>query len=227
MWTPLLAVREEGWQHPETPLPPPAEERHLGRPIAGMAPRDWMILGKLYENKSVKLIAKELGLSAARIHQITATPAFKDALATVEGAIVERIARGEFGVMAIFKAESIGAARRIVGMGKAAEDERVRLHANVEIIKQSGFRPPAPAVTESPERLIDQMTAAEADHFSTTGEFPERFADQLARLASSVLAASERKRWEPQIDAVLLPHEDPMQAPVRTPPREVEDGSVE
>lgn len=225
-WSPLRDCKEEGWKPHDQPDPPPEEERRLGAPLDGMTPRDWMILGKLYEGKKEKQIGREMGLSQSKISQVVNSPAFKAALKVVEERIVERIARGEFGIMAIFKAEMIPAARRIIGISKVSEDDRVRLAANESIVKKGGYREPAPAVTESPERLLDQMTAEELDHFSKTSEFPDRFKDQLARLASTVLEINEKRRWTPHVDAVLLPQEDVTEAPKRSTGTTEEDGGA-
>lgn len=201
-WTPLADTREEGWRHPQADPIPDETTRTLGPPLPGLSPGDWMIVGKVFERKSAKQIAEECKMTAVNVRRIMGTPQFKRAIEMVEASIVERIARGEFGVLAIAKANAVGAMRRLVGIAKGSEDDRVKLNANLELLKLSGVQAPKPAVTESPERLIDQMTADEAEMFAREGIFPDRFKDQLARLASSALEKSENARWEPHVEVM-------------------------
>lgn len=223
-WTPLADTREEGWTDPLADPILSEETRTLGPPVEGLSPGDWMIVGKVFERKSARQIAGECKLSIGRVRQIIDAPKFKRAVEMVEASIVERIARGEFGVLAIAKANAVGAMRRLVGIAKGSEDDRVKLNANLELLKLSGVQAPKPTVTESPERLIDQMTADEAQKFAETGEFPARFADQLARLATSVIEKSENARWDPHVE-VLPPMEGEnsklAEEPVREPPKQV------
>lgn len=225
MWTPLAHVKEEGWVHPDAEPIPPKEERELGPRPNGMKPTDFMILGKLFENKNYSEIGREMGLAPLTVKKRIHRPAFQSQIQIVEAAIVERIARGEFGALAIAKANAVGAMRRIVGQARRADDERVKFQANVKLLEYAGIQPAKPPVTESVDRLIDMMTADEAETFARTGEFPERFRDQLARLATSVLEAHERKRWTPKLES-LLPGEDPSSEPHREPPTEIEEGEL-
>lgn len=140
----------------------------------------------------------------------------------IETAHMERIARGEFGAIAIAKAELVGNMRRLQGMARGAEDERVRHKALVDMIKFAGFAPPTPLVTENPERVIDAMSAAEAEHFAETGEFPAHLADQLARVGTAQLKKREAERWVPKIEE-LGEEEDPRVPPERAVAREVEE----
>lgn len=224
MWSPLAETREEGWRDSLSPPIPGEEERTVGLPLPDLAPGDWMILGKCFERKTAKQIAAECSMSVAAVRQVLMKPAFKAAVQMVEASIAERIARGEFGVLAIAKANAVGAFRRLVGMAKGSEDERIKFQANVKILEMAGIKPATPIVTESPERLIDAMTAEEAEKFAASGEFPDRFRDQLARLATSVLEKSERARWEPQVDAQPLTGTEIEEEPRREKPREIEEG---
>lgn len=118
----------------------------------------------------------------------------------VERSVLEKVQRGEFGVLAAAKAAAPGAFRRLQVLAKTSDDEKVRLTANLKLIELAGIKPPAPQVTESPERLIDAMDANEAREFAQTGVFPPRFADALARLPIAVLQEHERRRWQPVVD---------------------------
>lgn len=219
----MSECKEEGWVDPLCPAVPSAEERLLGPPVEGLKPHEWLIIGRVFERRAAKQIAEELEMSVGAVRAIMGKPAFKAAIQMVEASMAERIARGEFGVLAIAKANAVGAFRRLVGMAKASEDERIKFQANVKILEMAGIKPAAPMVTESPERLIDAMTAEEAQKFAETGEFPDRFSDQLARLATSVLHKNEAKRWEPQVEEIALEGTHDDAEPARKPPLEVEE----
>lgn len=169
--------------------------------LPGLQPRDYTILGKLFEGRKPAQIAKELGLSPTTVSSVINSPPFKRAIELQKQAMFQQIARGEFGALAIAKQEQTGAMRRIAKMSKRAEDERVRFNANVELLKY-GTPVPKQQVTENVERLIDQMTGEEADRFAKEGIFPERFRDQMARLATNVIKSSEAKRYEAKVEVI-------------------------
>lgn len=219
-WTPLANTREEGWRDPLCDPIPTEEERTLGPPVQGLAPHEWMVLGRLFERRTQKEIAEEMRMSLPTLRKTLEKPEFKRAVEMVEASIMERVSRGEFGVLAIYKANAVGAARRIVGMSKASEDERIKFMANKEVIQGAGIKPPAPAVVDTPERIIDAMNADEAEKFAATGEFPERFRDQMARLATSVLEKNEAKRWDPKIEVLPLEGTDETEEAAREKARE-------
>lgn len=172
--------------------------------VLGMVPLpwEWSALAKVLEGKPIEKVAVELDKPIADVDDLLSSETFQFTVAVIERAIAARIARGEFGITATFKLEAPGAVERIVHLSKKAKDERIRLQANTEIVKQSGFQPPQPIVTESVERLIDAMTAEEAAKFAESGEFPERFRDQMARLATSVLREQERKLSMPAVEQI-------------------------
>lgn len=169
--------------------------------LTGLSLRDCTVLGKLVEGRKPAQIAKELGLAPGTISSIINSPPFKRAVEAQKKAMFEQIARGEFGALAVAKQEQEGAMRRIVKLAKRADDERVRFNANVELLKY-GTPVPKQQVTESVDRLIDQMTAEEADLFARERVWPDRFKDQLARLATNVIKSSEAKRYEAKVDVI-------------------------
>lgn len=168
--------------------------------LPGLQPRDYTILGKLFEGKKPAQIAREMGMTS--VSHILNSPSFKSALQRMEAAYASRIARGEFGALAIAKQEQERAMMRLVKLSRRAEDERVRLNATLELLKLGGIQPPKQQVTENVERLIDQMTGEEADRFAKEGIFPERFRDQMARLATNVIKSSEAKRYEAKVEVI-------------------------
>jgi hypothetical protein len=198
MWTPLTDTTEEG--EPAHLVP---ATRPVVQDTAPLRPRDRALLAYLYEGLSLKKAADAMGMAYITAKKIVAKEGFKKAVGAVDQAIVERISRGEFGAMAIAKAAAVGAMERLKRLSETSRNERVYLQANLEIIRLSGLQPPKPQVLESPERLIDLMTADEAEAFASTGEWPERFRDQLARLATSVLDAQRLKGTEVVVGDVI------------------------
>lgn len=130
---------------------------------------------------------------------VEGTPEFDSLVERVESAVLDRINRGEFGVLAKFKEAAPEAVDVMIATMRNKKDPKLAHAAAKDVIAASGFHAPKPPTTEeSPERLIDLMTAEEARHFADTGEFPDRFKDQLARLAVNVLRARE-PGWTPQV----------------------------
>ena len=193
MYTPLATVAEAGEPTPASTLP--------ALPGIDLSPVECMILCKLFEGKKLKQIAREVGRTSQTVDSYMKKPALRQAIQHMREGLLSQVARGEFGVMAAFKQAAVGAATRIIGLSKDMQvDARVRLQANTAILDRAGILPPKPQVIESPERLIDAMTGEEAELFARDGVFPERFKDQLARLATSVLEKNEQKRWAPRIE---------------------------
>ena len=194
----------------------------------GLAPRDRLILEFHLLSMKPSWIATKLSASLGvvitpqSVSQRLARPEFKAAVRRIETAHMEKIARGEFGAMALVKAELTGSLRRIIGMAKASEDDRVKLNANLKLVELAGFQPPTPIAHENPERIIDMMGAEELKHFYETGEFPGRLADQLSRLTSNVLAKAEKARWTPRVEQIGE-GEDPRIPPARDSPVEIEE----
>lgn len=208
MFSPLLSTVEEGAVTLDIPAVAPHVGDAIGEKPGEMAPGDYVILGKVFERKNTRQIAEELGISKATVRKVTHSEVFRTYVSLVEERMLERISAGEFGALAIAKAETVGAMKRVVGMSKSSDDERVKLNANLEILKLGGIQPPKPAVIESPERLIDLMTAEELDAFAREGTFPERLGDQLARVASSVLKKAEAQRFQVEVVDGLLEDAD-------------------
>jgi hypothetical protein len=135
-----------------------------------------------------------------------ATKVSDEVLKRAEEQVLQRVARGEFGVIAAAKAAAPGAFRRLQIIAKTSEDEKVRLTANLKLIELAGIRPPAPVEQETPERIMDMMTADELREFAKSRTWPERLADRLARLPVAVLQAHEREAAKPKVDAVVVDH---------------------
>lgn len=145
------------------------------------------------------------------------TPEFDSMVDRIEAAVLDRISRGEFGVLAKFKEAAPEAVDKMLETMRNRKDPKLAYQAAKDVIAASGFHAPKPPTTEeSPERLIDLMTAEEARHFADTGEFPDRFKDQLARLAVNVIRARE-PGWTPQVIEV---------SPTIEPSVQIEEGKL-
>ncbi len=185
MWTPLQDTPEEGVE--ESPSLMVTVTTAVSPTVrANLKPREWMLLGHLYEGNTLRGAATILSIPYDAAKTIAKKPQFKKAIQQIDQAIAERISRGEFGAMAIAKAGAPRAMQVIHDL-LDSRHEKTRLQAANDLLKWSGMQPPKPQVTESVERLIDLMTADELEVFASTGEWPERFKDQLARLATTQL----------------------------------------
>lgn len=150
---------------------------------------DFALLAKWSEQKPWRVMAAECGVSVPTVRARAARPAFQATLARLQRNWFDQLARGEFGALAIAKANAVGAVRRTLALARGAQNERVKLEANRDLIKLAGVTPPAATPTQRPEELLDLMTPDELEHFSLTNEFPKRLADKLARVAATVLQA--------------------------------------
>lgn len=211
MWTPLSDTSEEGIE--EQPQPEP---QALVPSTPTLRPRERVLLAHLYEGLSLKKAAATMGMSLANAKRIAQKPAFKKAVADVDRSIMERVARGEFGAMTIAKAEASAAMERVAQASRDPKlyrgNARVWLAANLEIIKLSGLQPAKPVVVESKERLIDLMTSEEAEEFATTGEWPDRFKDQIMRLSVDVIDKYKRAEAEVVVGEVIQQPPEQVQA---------------
>ena len=171
-----------------------------------LRPFEAAILAKLFEGKKAEQIAEEVNRSVGTVRTVQRKPAFLAAVARVKETWARDLHRGEFGVMAFWKAKAMDASRMLWRLAKDTEDDRVRKDILLEALKFAGIRQPAPQATENIDRLIDQFTAEESQAFATRGEWPKRFEDQLARLSVNVLREYEQRGNLPVVET--LPKED-------------------
>lgn len=186
-----------------------------GGPPPDLDALDYTLLASWTERATMKALAEKTGLTVAGVRARTLRPAFQQALQRLQRSLFDRLARGEYGVLALAKGNAVGAFKRVLQLSRAAENERVRLDANLEIMKLAGVQPPKPAVVESPERLLDQMSPEELEHFSKTNEIPRRLGDQVAKLAVTALQA--KASLEAEIEWEVIDGEGA--SPVEPPPR--------
>ena len=171
---------------------------------------DFALLAKWSEQKPWRVMAAELGVSVPTVRARAGRPAFQATLARLQRNWFDQLARGEFGALALAKANVVGAVRRTLALARGANNERVKLEANRDLIKLAGVTPPVATPTQRPEELLDLMTAEELEHFAGTNEFPKRLADKLARVAATVLQArpatviEAEAVWEQSPEAAAL-----------------------
>ena len=182
---------------PESDALVPAEAQ------ADLVPREFLVLGKLFEGRKPADIARDLNVNLTTIRHITQKPAMRKWIAHCQDAIIDRIARGEFGAMAVAKKEATEAMRRIVVLSRDAKDERVRLNANVKLLEFAGVVASRPIDAPTIDRVLDQLTPAEQLMFSETGKFPGRLADQLLRISAATLRQKDPANAEPTVEATV------------------------
>jgi hypothetical protein len=151
----------------------------LAVPI-NLEPVDYRILTLLFQGKRVEEIADTLGRTRDEVFARMERQRFKHLQGQVEKGIIERVSRaGEYEPVTVAWAGATGAMRRIVAQSKTAMDPRVYLAANKEVLRMAGCEPPKKIEITTPDKVLDQMTPAELEHFASTREWPTRFQDQL------------------------------------------------
>lgn len=189
MYAPVHLAREEGMNLVclDGELPPALD---------GL---DFEILGRWRCGQKVSVMARELRTTPATIRLRMARAPFQAAQARIQRNFFDAIARGEFGAMAILKANLVGNVKGLLKLARTSVDERVQLQARLELIKMAGLQPPKPLAPERPEQLLDQMDPEELAHFAATNEIPKRLGDQVARMAATVLRARQAKTVEAEV----------------------------
>lgn len=179
-----------------------------GEPPPSLDALDFELLGRWSARQKVAAMARELGVSGVTVAKRMKRPVFQAALARLQRNFFDQLSRGEFGAMALVKANLVGNVKGLLKLARSANDERVQLTARLELIKLGGLTAPKPAVADRPEQLFDAMEPEELEHFAATGEVPRRLTDQLARMAVTVLegkkkaeAATLDVEWEVAKDA--------------------------
>lgn len=178
-YAPVSAAREEGLELACLDGEPPPDLDAL----------DFAILTAWSDRTKWADLARQLGVSVQTIRGRAARPAFQGTLTRLRKAWFDQLSRGEFGALALARANVIGAIKGTLRLMHGAEHEKVQLEAQRDIIKLAGVIPVQPKVIERPDTLLDEMTQEELEHFSVSGEFPRRLHDKLARVAASVLQA--------------------------------------
>lgn len=156
-----------------------APEAFLAVPIS-LEPVDYRILTLLFQGKRIDQIATALGRTREEVLARSERPRFKHLQGEVEKGIVERVARaGEFEPITVARAHASNAMKRIIAQSKTAMDPRVYLAANKEVLRMAGCEPPKRIEITTPDKVLDQMTPTELEHFAATREWPVRFQDEL------------------------------------------------
>jgi hypothetical protein len=144
----------------------------------------YILLGVL-EGKPLGEIALSVGCTEPEIIQQIENQPLRSRIGEINKAIGKRILDGDFGVAAMFKQEAPFAARRIMAISRVATDLRIKFQANKEIITLAGFEPPK-RIQIGVHHVLQEMSPEELDHFSTTGEWPDRLRERLQGVRSTL-----------------------------------------
>jgi len=156
-----------------------APEAFLAVPV-NLEPVDYRILTLLFQGKRIDQIAQQMQRSREEVLARTERPRFKHLQGEVEKGIVERVARaGDYEPITVAKAHASNAMKRIIAQSKTAMDPRVYLAANKEVLRMAGCEPPKRIEITTPDKVLDQMTPSELEHFAATREWPMRFQEDL------------------------------------------------
>jgi hypothetical protein len=163
----------------EGELSPEPSPEHI--PVE-LEPVDYRILTLLFKGERMEGIAEILHRTRAEVAARASRPRFLHLQRQVEKGVVERVTRsGEFEPVSVAKASATAAMQRIIQQSKTVQDPRVFLAANKEVLRMAGCEPPKRIEITTPDKVLDQMTPAELEHFAATREWPTRFQDQLAQ----------------------------------------------
>lgn len=164
-----------------------------GLPPPALDPLDMAILLAWMERKSWAAMAKSFGTAYATIRARWDRPAMQAVVSRLQRNLFDQLSRGDFGGLALVKANQVSAIKVTLKLMRTASRESVQLDAARDILKLAGMQPAQAKIVDRPETLLDEMTQEELEHFSLTNEFPRRLADRLARVAAGVLQARVTK----------------------------------
>lgn len=234
MYAPVGVAREEP-EAVEAALQPHALVCSDGGPPPDLDPLDVRILTGWMERQSWSQIAKTLGVGVGTIRARWNRPSMQAVVARLQRNLFDQLSRGDFGGLALIKANQVSAIKTTLRLMRTATKESVQLEAARDILKLAGMQPAKATVFERPEQLLDEMTQEELEHFSLTNEFPKRLADKMARMAAGVLQSRTTKvegtvetTWErvgpaPYEPPVVVAEAEAEAAILDDPPLQVED----
>lgn len=228
MWAPVGLAREEGEGESSR-----AVLCLDGEPPPDLTPLDMAILVAWTEKKSWTAMAKMLGVTPLTVKNHWNRPAMQAVVTRLQRNLFDQLSRGDFGAVAIVKANQIPAIKKTLKLMRHADSDKIQLEAARDIIRLAGIQPAKALVVDRPEQLLDEMTVEELEHFSLTNEIPRRLADKVARVAAGVLRQRRKPTasqdgagedtegdWEPidaQAQATDVPLEGGEEGPLELP----------
>jgi hypothetical protein len=197
MYTPLSRVRE--YQAPRSVTSSVIPSR--------LEPVDYRILTYLFQGMKILRIAVKLRRPQAEIAARIDRHAFRRLQADVEAGVVKGIiAASATEPITLAKAAAPAAMRQVVKLSGTCQDPRTRLQASKAVLSYAGVEPPTRIEVTTPERILDQMTAAELARFAERRVWPERFRELLRAFLPAPAAPS----GETIVEAtVALPDDEP------------------
>src|SRR5262249_48207672 len=121
------------------------------------------------------------------------------------------------------KASAPDAMRRIVRQAQAERDPRTRLAANQAVLKYAGVEPPRRLEITTPDRVIEQMTAAELEDLAERRVWPARFREVLRAFLPAVAAATDPSRKALDVTPGVNDFDEP---PDDSPPPKINPASL-
>jgi hypothetical protein len=195
-----------------TPYPGPARDVPASFKITEqLEPVDYRILHLRFTGANELTIASSIERSLEEVKERIARPAFLQTQAEVEkGVLATIIKQGEFEPTSIAKAAAPAAMRRIIQQSERERDPRTRLAANKTVLQYAGTEPPKRLEITTPDRVIEQMTAAELEDLAERRVWPARFREVLrAFLPAPLVRLPEPRHAEKPIDVTPRVNEEP------------------
>lgn len=178
-----------------------------------LEPVDYRLLHLRFAGLSDDACAEDIGRSVVEVKARISRTRFLAVQADIEKGVLDRIIRqGEYEPTTVAKAAAPDAMRRIVAQSIRERDPRTRLQANKAVLQYAGVEPPKRLEITTPDRVIEQMTAAELEDLAERRVWPARFKEVLRAFLPAAIPGQVPPRHavvdmtpdEPPRDAVLL-----------------------
>jgi hypothetical protein len=145
-----------------------------------LEPIDYRILHLRFLGWGLDRIALAIERPLAELEKRIGRPTFLETQTEVERGVLQSIIRqGEYEPNQIAKAAAPDAMRRIVKQSQIERDPRTRLQANKTVLQFAGVEPPKKLEITTPDRVLEQMTAAELEQLAEHRLWPARFKEVL------------------------------------------------
>jgi hypothetical protein len=142
--------------------------------------QEYRLLHLVMSGRSEMAAAAVLGWTVEAVRERLARPGVRAARHGIEqGVIAGLVQRGEFEPVGLARVAARGAMGRIVQQSMTERDGRVRLLANEVVLKYAGIEPPRRLEITTPDRVLEQMSAAELEALAERRVWPARFKEVL------------------------------------------------
>jgi hypothetical protein len=148
-----------------------------GTPVpSDLEPLDYRILTLLFEGTKAGVIQASLFLTPSEYQARVSRAAFIELEQRIEQAMLEKITgRGDFEPITAARAEAPQAMKRLISQSRLERDPKVRLAANLGVLKFAGVEPARKLEVTTPDKVLEQMTPEELALFAAHRQWPGRF----------------------------------------------------